>query len=218
VRFARSGADCRELDEHCYRVMVARQGERDEDLLTIAALHRELADTLQLYFSEDVFHQLESLYLVRGDALPEVQLALQRRVSPQVLARLESSFAEGGGGILYAADAAPYENHVRYLVTSLDTRFQRTATGVFLAFHHLEQSLESVREQGSAELSGTMLDLERLQLMLSQDLNVLLSLASEWAVHLNFEVSRGVLPLPYTLEVEDEEYRRRVTGGLSVKF
>jgi hypothetical protein len=53
--------------------------------------------------------------------------------------------------------------------------------------------------------------------MLSQDLNVLMRLAADWAVHLNFEVSRG--SLPFTLQsAAGDEVRRRVTGGLSVRF
>ena len=55
----------------------------------------------------------ESLYLVRGDELPELQFGVQRQVTPQVLATLESSVASGGGGIFYAADRQPYENQVQ---------------------------------------------------------------------------------------------------------
>jgi hypothetical protein len=43
-------------------------------------------------------------------------------------------------------------------------------------------------------------------------------LAADWALHLNFEVSRGSLPFALQNASADDEVRRRVTGGLSVKF
>jgi hypothetical protein len=220
VRFSNNaGQACDGLDEHCYRVLLARQGEGD-DLFAIAGVHRELAEALHLYFDDDFLNHLESLYLVEGDQLPEVQVVFERRIAPRVLARLESSYADGGGGLLYAVDReasqeAPYQNRVRYLVTSFDTHFQTSSTGVFVAFHHLEQGAEPL-DEGDVEILASQL--QRLELMLSQDLNVLMSLAAEWAVHVNFELSRGSLPFTLQEVSEDDELRRRVTGGLTVKF
>jgi hypothetical protein len=230
VRFASVGQDatgraCQDLEQHCYRVLLARQGEDEGTTFAVGAVHRELAETLHLYFDDDFLDHLESLYLVEGDKLPEVQMVVERRVAPRVLARLESSYAEGGGGLIYAVDDKPYENRVSYLVTSLDTRFQRSSTGVFLAFHHLTQGVDPVAAPVAAASGDKRIDsaglptmqLERLQLMLSQDLNVLMRLAADWAVHLNFEVSRG--SLPFTVQnATGDDVRRRVTGGLSVKF
>ena len=119
---------------------------------------------------------------------------------------------------------------MRYLVTSLDTHYQGTATGLFISFHHLEQELEQLpgvagfvpagylgfgplteadSGYGLAGKSGGFppvapaadalspvgprLEMQRLQLMLTQDLNILLDLAADWAVKLNMEVSRGNL-------------------------
>ena len=64
------------------------------------------------------------------------------------------------------------------------------------------------------------MELERLQLMLTQDLGILSQVASAWAVHLNMELSRGNTPedsesLPV---YDDEELRKRVMGGVSVSF
>ncbi|HXT50551.1 MAG TPA: carboxypeptidase-like regulatory domain-containing protein [Thermoanaerobaculia bacterium] len=231
VRFASVGQDpagraCQDLEAHCYRVLLARQGDDEGTTFAVGALHRELAETLHLYFDDDFLDHLESLYLVQGDQLPEVQMVVERRVAPRVLARLESSYAEGGGGLIYAIDDKPYENRVSYLVTSLDTRFQRSSTGVFLAFHHLTQGVDAVAapvatngivEKRFDSAGLPTMQLERLQLMLSQDLNVLMRLAADWAVHLNFEVSRG--SLPFTVQnATGDGVRRRVTGGLSVKF
>jgi hypothetical protein len=231
VRFAAVGQDptgraCQDLEAHCYRVLLARQGESDDTTFAVGALHRELAETVHLYFDDDFLDHLESLYLVQGDQLPELQMVIERRVSPRVLARLESSYAVGGGGLIYAIDEMPYENRVSYLVTSLDTRFQASSTGVFLAFHHLTQGVEplavaSPGSNGDKRFNAAGLpemELDRVQLMLSQDLNALMRVAADWALHLNFEVSRG--SLPFTLQNADlgDDVRRRVTGGLSVRF
>ncbi len=232
VRFATvaqdpAGRGCQDLEAHCYRVLLARQGEAEDTTFAVGALHRELAETVHLYFDDDFFDHLESLYLVQGDELPEVQMVVERRVAPRVLARLESSYAEGGGGLIYAVDDKPYENRVSYLVTSLDTRFQASSTGVFLAFHHLTQGVAPMttvasNSNGQKRFNSVGLpemELDRVQLMLSQDLNALMRMAADWALHLNFEVSRG--SLPFTLQnadASDDDVRRRVTGGLSVRF
>jgi hypothetical protein len=154
---------------------------------------------------------------VQGDEVPELQLVVERRLAPRVLARLESSYGAGGGGILYAVGQQPYENRVRYLVTSLDTRFQASKTGVFVAFHQLEQGAEALATAGSTAESVPASELERLQLMLSQDLEVLARVAADWAVHVNFELTRGELPFSLRDPAADE-LRRQVTGGLSIKF
>lgn len=202
---------CHEAGEACYEVTFSR-GDGDRQL-RIGAIHREFAETLQLYFSPDFFERLESVFVVDGDRLPELQFSVVRRIAPKVLARLESNIASGGGGIFYAADDTSYENNIRYLVTSLDTQFQRTSTGVFVAFHHLEQAFDPV-EAGPRE-TPVKLEMQRLQLMLTQDLNVLADLTSKWAVRLNMELSRGATP--YTLTADDELYKK-LTTGLSVSF
>ena len=216
LRFSQADGTCRDLEQHCYRVMLSRQGE-DGQLLAIGGVHRELAETLHMYFEDDFLDRLEGLYLVQGDEVPELQLVVERRLAPRVLARLESSYGAGGGGILYAVGEQPFENRVRYLVTSLDTRFQASKTGVFVAFHQLEQGAEALATAGSTAESVPASELERLQLMLSQDLEVLARVAADWAVHVNFELTRGELPFSLRDPAADE-LRRQVTGGLSIKF
>jgi hypothetical protein len=215
IRFSQADGTCRDLEEHCYRVMLSRQGE-DGHLFAIGGVHRELAETLHLYFQDDFLNRLEGLHLVQGDRVPEVQLVVERRLAPRVLARLESSYGAGGGGILYAVGDQPHENRVRYLVTSLDTRFQASKTGVFVAFHQLEQGADPLSGAAAAEAAAAS-ELERLQLMLSQDLELLARVAADWAVHVNFEVSRGELPFS-PRDTPADELRRQVTGGLSIKF
>ncbi|MES1242037.1 MAG: carboxypeptidase-like regulatory domain-containing protein [Acidobacteriota bacterium] len=197
---------CEQGTESCYQAQLVRKGD-DDSQFSLGAIDRTIGETLRLYFSDDFFDRLESLYLVPGDNLPEVQVALSRRISPRVLTSLQSSVAMGGGGTFVAADGRPYENRVHYMVTSLDTQFQSTATGVFVALHHLSQELEPLAAQ---QQRSPQMEFDRIRLMLTQDLNILFDLANTWAVQLNMEVSRG--------PVASDEVRRRLMGGIAVKF
>ncbi len=202
---------CRDVGEACYEIFF-NYGE-NEETISVGAVHREYAETLRLYFSPDFFNRLESLFVVEGDELPELQFSMVRRLAPKVLAKLESNIASGGGGIFYATDEQLYENQVRYLVTSLDTRFQQTSTGIFVAFHHLEQELNPVVD--AADRPANEVEMQRLQLMLTQDLNVLADFASNWAVRFNVELSRGATPYRLT---SNDELHKKLTGGISVSF
>lgn len=245
--FFNEGDACEQGAEYCYKVMFSRLWGDDQQM-SFGAIHRKYADTMRMYFDRDFYDRLESLFFVPGDSLPEVQFELVRRLTPEILTRFESNVASGGGGILVGSDQTSYENSVSYMVTSLDTRFEESATGVFLAFHHLEQDLDPLAGQrimplaqafpsfsfggyeghpvvvtlgGAAAAAaianvGKQLELQRLQLMLSQDLRILHRLTADWAVHLNMEVSRGAVP-DSTLYDEDD-LRKRLTGGIAVKF
>jgi hypothetical protein len=201
---------CEQGSASCYQMNLTHKVGND-DALTFGAAQRTVGDTLRLYFSDDFFDRTESLYLVRGDKLPELRFGFQHKISPKIVTKLDSSVASGGGGLFVASDGLPYQNKVRYLVTSLDTQFLGTSTGVFVAFHHLAQQLDPV---GPGRPVSQM-DFERLQLMVNQNLNFLLNLASEWAVQLNMELSRGLDP---TTRVASDTVRRRILGGIAVKF
>jgi hypothetical protein len=196
---------CEQGTESCYQAHFVRKSD-DDNLFSLGAIDRTIGETLRLYFSDDFFDRLESLYLVPGDNLPEVQVVMNRRLSPHVLTSLQSRVAMGGGGTFVAADGRPYENKVHYVVTSLDTQFQGTATGVFVALHHLSQELEPL----ASEHGSPQMEFDRVRLMLTQDLNILFDLANTWAVQLNMEMSRG--------PVATDEIRRRLMGGIAVKF
>ena len=204
---------CEQGGRACYEVSLSRHANGD-DAISLSGLERIVGQTLRLYFSDVVFDRLESLYLVPGDRVPEVRLVLSHRLSPQVKTSFESSFATGGGGIFVGADGRPYRNQVRYIVTSLDTRFSATATGVFLAFQHLTQGQLPLGAPSSA-VAGAPVDLDRLQLMLSQDLSFLWNLASQWALQVNMELSRGTAP---SLASTDTQLHRRILGGIAIKF
>ncbi|HYN21400.1 MAG TPA: carboxypeptidase-like regulatory domain-containing protein [Thermoanaerobaculia bacterium] len=198
---------CEQGTESCYQLHFVRKTD-DDNRLSLGALHKTVGETMRVYFSDDFFDRLESLYLVPGDELPEVRFAVSRRLSPKVLTSLQSSVAFGGGGTFVAADRTPYENQIHYMVTSLDTQFQSTATGVFVALHHLSQELQPL---SGPDRSSPQMEFDRVRVMLTQDLNILFDLANQWAVQLDMEVSRGPVST-------DDEVRRRLMGGIAVKF
>jgi hypothetical protein len=200
-----------QAEQYRYGVVVTRtlgpQGS-----ISLGAVDRKLAESLRVYFSQRFFDHFQNLYLAPGDRLPELQLSVAQQITPSVMTKLESSYSAGGGGVVVAGGRRPFENAVSYLVTSLDTRYAPTATGVFVAFQRLEQELRPLRAGHSVARQA---ELESLELMLTQDLNVLLDLAAEWAVQLNMELSRGALP---SSPVDDDEVRRRILGGVAVRF
>ncbi len=215
----RSADFCEQGGESCYSLTFTRK-KGDDEKISLGAAARTITETSRLYFSEDLLDREESLYLVRGDRLPEVQFELQHRLSPRIVSKLSSSVASGGGGIFYATDRKHYENRLSYAVTSLDTRFEATETGVFLAFHKLAQELDPVRR--TAKSGSSEAEFEKLRLVVSQNLNVLIDLGTDWIVRLDLEVSRGAEVARQsgaaTTSRGDDELRKRFVGGFAVRF
>ncbi|HKG33867.1 MAG TPA: carboxypeptidase-like regulatory domain-containing protein, partial [Gemmatimonadales bacterium] len=143
---------CEQGSESCYQVNFTRNNG-DDNTLTLGAVHRTVGDTLRLYFSDDFFDRQESLYLVRGDKLPEIRFGFRHKISPRVVTTLDTSVAAGGSGMFFGANNQTYENQVRYLVTSLDTQLLASSTGIFVAFHHLEQQLDRAGVPGGRTAS-----------------------------------------------------------------
>ena len=128
--------ECTTAEDGCYRLSLSRElGEGDE--VEFGALYRHFADTIRLYFNDDLFDDLDSVFLVEGDSLPEVHFAVSHRLTPQIMTRFASNVAHGGGGTV----GNELKNHVSYAVTSLEGQFEATETGVALSFHSLEQRL-----------------------------------------------------------------------------
>ncbi|MGH9381002.1 MAG: carboxypeptidase-like regulatory domain-containing protein [Thermoanaerobaculia bacterium] len=208
---------CNQVEEYCYQIALSRQQE-DGDGFSLAATDRRFSEALRLYFDDNFFRHLDSLYLVDGDRLPEVRFTLTRRLGPSILARFTASGGSGGGGETGIAGRwrwQQYENRAQFLVTSVETRFERTDTGVVLRFQQLSQELQPISHAGVG-LPARQGEVESLQLLLSQDLNALLQLAAQWAVELDLELSRGDLNQVRT--VDASEFYRRFTGGIAVRF
>jgi hypothetical protein len=207
------GEDFTQASSEEYQFALTRQIGAPEDQISLRATHRRFGDNLRLYFSENLFDYSENLYFVPGDALPELQFSLARHLTPKFAARLQTSWASGGGGVVATAGDRSFENAIRYVLTSVDTRYLPTSTGLFIAFHRIEQDLEPLFAASRLAAKGS--EFESLEFVVTQDLGVLLDLASAWELHLDVEFSRGTDPLrPYRAD----EVRSRLLGGLSVKF
>lgn len=192
-----------------------RRNLGDEGSLTLSALERKLDQSMRLYFSQDFFDHLENLYLVPGDHLPEIQATVSHRLTPNLQARLQSSYGEGGGGVLQASNLRRYQNSVRYISTSFDARIEPTSTGVFIAFRRVEQTLNPFDGAPHGMMTAAS-QLDTLQLAVTQDLGLLFRVVGAWALHVNLELSRG--DAPAFQSGSEDDLHRRIMAGLAVRF
>lgn len=212
--FVEGSLDCSESEIACYELSFQR-GAGAGDHFAFGGSYRELDATVRMFFSNNFFDHTEGLFLVPGDALPESHASFRKRLSPTIVTHASASFAQGGGGIYRAVNRRFFENNVELLSTSLDTTFEATSTGVFVAFHRLEQVLEPVaaaRRRSSPTTAG----LERLELVVNQNLSALLNLSTDWAVRLGMELARGASF--FHSDVDPEALRRQVMTGVAVRF
>jgi hypothetical protein len=199
-----------QAEEYRYRLVLSRPFG-DGGSFSISALDRRFADSLRFYFSKRFIDHYENLFLAPGDRLPEIQLSVSKQLGESIQTRFDTNVSQGGGGIILAGGGRPYENQVSYLVTSVDTQYTPTETGVFLSFRRLTQELTPL----NAARAPRVMDLETLELMLTQDLGAILDLAADWALQVSMEVSRGMLP---NEGLARDDLRRRVLGGVAVRF
>ncbi len=203
-------SECTNAEERCYQLSFDREA-KNGTRFSMGSMYREFSDMMRVYFSEDFFDQLDSLLFVPGDRLPEINMSIQRQLSPSIHARFESSLAVGGGGTFSRAGET-FENDVRYVVSTIDTQFDATSTGVLLSFHSMEQRLKDPLRRDHS-MGG--LDRERLQLMVTQGLRPWIGLGSEWDLKLDMQLSRGQ---NNDLIAERDGLQKRVVGGLVVRF
>lgn len=214
---------CTATFEHCYRIELSRRlgATDDSSRVEFGVTQRQFADSVRLYFSRDIFERLESLLLLDGDQVAELHFGLQQRLGEKILTRISSSAASGGGGLLRAVDGTGnnLENQVRYVIASIDTQFERSATGVLLAFRRVDQELSPVARDARFPPAGpnSVLSVERLQLLLTQGLPWVTGTGIQnWALQLEMQLSRGHLPVDSSQD--PDQLRRRVVAGIAVRF
>lgn len=212
--FVDSMLTCGEAESYCYQLDVARSSGAD-DQFSLGASYRELDDTIRMYFNGNFFESSEGIFLVSGDQLPEVHAALRQRLAPGIVAKFSASAAEGGGGVFRSVNRRYYENQVSMLSSSIDTRFEHTSTGVYLSFHRLDQELQPLR-RGRAAGAAPATNLERLDLVISQDLSAIWDLSLDWAVQLGMGIARGA-SFAHS-DVDSNAIQRRVVTGVAVRF
>lgn len=206
---------CGESESSCYEVGLQR-GASAADHLAVGASYRDVDSTVRLFLSSNFFDHTEGLFLVPGDALPEVTASWRRRLSPEVVTRMSARFADGGGGTYQSVSRRRFENSVTLLSTSIDTTFESTATGVFVTFQRLAQQLDQVTKSPHQKTLAPEAELERLELVVSQNLSNLLNLSSDWAVRVGMELARGASF--FHSDVDPTELRRQIMTGVAVRF
>lgn len=207
---------CENAETTCYQAQLAR-GEGTDQQFRVQGSLRQFDRTVRVLLREEAFAGGDGIFFVPGDQLPEVHASLRRRIGRSVVTDWSSSYGSGGGGRYRAANRRFYSNEVAYLSTALNTRFEPTSTGVYVAFHRSEQRLEPIRRYaGRRRLPTNEAEMERLEFALSQDLSSLFELASDWAVRVGMEFVRGgtlLSPLSPT-----DSVHRNVTTSVAVRF
>jgi hypothetical protein len=208
---------CEDSEALCLEAEI-RHGDGSDRGFELKSSWREYDRTVRLILQDDRVVGGDGLFFVPGDQLPELRASMRRRLGGDVLASWVTSYAEGGGGTFRAANRRSYENRVAYVSTAVDAIYEPTSTGIFVAFHRLDQRLQAtqpskVRSQ-RARMPAT--ELERLELVVSQDLSQLFDLAQSWAVKVGMELVRGESFLTPIEEWGDT--RRRITTGVAVRF
>ncbi len=205
---------CGEAEASCYQLAVMRASGVD-DQIALGASYRELDNTIRMYFNGDFFESSEGIFLVPGDRLPELHASIRQRLSPGIVAKVSASVANGGGGVYRSVNRRYFENQVSMVSSVIDATFERTSTGVYLSFHRLDQQLDPLRPSRRGYVDpGT--DLERLDLVVRQDLSAIWDLSLDWAVHLGMGLARGASF--FHSEVDSEALQRRVVTGVAVRF
>lgn len=196
---------CTSAESSCYRLTFTRSHDGNTTF-EIGTMYRQFADTLRLYFTDNLFDDLDSLFFVDGDQLPELRVGFSRRISPNVLTGFSSNLARGGGGTL----AGGLENRIRYLVTSFNAQFERSETGVVLSLHSLNQRLLD----SSGENAHDLLEKDRLQLLLTQGLSRFIGFTPDLDLILDLQITRSQQQIASL----STEFSRRILGGVALRF
>ena len=139
---------------------------------------------------------------------------MRQRLTPGIVAKVSASVASGGGGVFQSVNRRYYENQVSMISSGSDATFERTSTGVYLSFQRLDQQQARYTGKGAAFEPAT--DMERLELMVSQNLSAIWDLSQDWAVHLGMGIARGASF--FHTGIDDEAIQRRVVTGVAVRF
>jgi hypothetical protein len=205
---------CEDAEASCYELRLLH-GEEAGDHVSVGGSWREFDRTVRLFLEDDFFASAEGVFLVPGDQLPELHANVSRQLGSALVTSWTTSYAQGGGGDFLAANRRFYQNDVTYLSTALDTTIRPTSTGIYIAFHRIEQRLDQLSR--GLWRPATSADLERLEIAVSQNLDRLFDLNADWAVRVGLELLRGGT-LFETLPVDPSQLRHRITTGVAVRF
>lgn len=206
---------CGEAETACYQMSVMRSSGVDSQL-SLGGSYRELDETVRMYFNGDFFDSSEGIFLVPGDTFPEVHASVRQRITPRIVAKVSASAASGGGGVFQSVNRRYYENEVSMLTSGIDATFERTSTGVYLSFQRLDQQLAPYTQTAKSSALAPATNMQRLELIVSQNLSAIWDLSQDWAVHVGMGLARGASF--FHSDVDSEAVQRRIVTGVAVRF
>ncbi len=206
---------CGEAETACYQMSVLRSSGIDSQI-GFGASYRELDETVRMYFNGNFFESSEGIFLVPGDRIPELHASLSQRLSPGIVAKVSASVASGGGGVFQSVNRRHYENEVSMITSGIDATFERTSTGVYLSFQRLDQQLTPYSQTAKSYAAEPATEMQRLEVVVSQNLSAIWDLSQDWAVHLGMGLARGASF--FHSDVDSEAIQRRIVTGVAVRF
>jgi hypothetical protein len=206
---------CEQSDTTCYELELLR-GQGEDRGLRVRGSWREFDRTVRLFLREDLSIHPEGIFFVPGDRLPEAETAVHGRLGSHVATTWTTSYAAGGGGTYTALNNRSYVNEVEYYTTALSAQILPSATGVYLAFQRVDQSLDPVQRRNRRRALPANARFDRLELAVSQDLSAVFDLASRWAVRVAMEVVRGGTVLVPAEDADD--LRHGVSTSVAIRF
>jgi len=206
---------CGEAETSCYQMSVLRSSGVDSQL-GFGASFRELDETVRMYFNGNFFESSEGIFLVPGDRIPELHASLRQRLSPGVVAKVSASVASGGGGVFQSVNRRHYENDISMVTSGIDATFERTSTGVYVSFQRLDQQLTPYTQSAKSYAAEPATEMQRLEVIVSQNLSAIWDLSQDWAVHLGMGLARGASF--FHSDVDSEAIQRRIVTGVAVRF
>lgn len=206
---------CGEAETACYQMTVQRSSGVDSQL-ALGASYRELDETVRMYFNGNFFESSEGIFLVPGDRIPEVHASMRQRLAPGIVTKISASVASGGGGVFQSVNRRHYQNEISMVSSGIDATFERTSTGVYLSFQRLDQQLVPFSQSARSTVPEQATDMQRLELVVSQNLSAIWDLSQDWAVHVGMGLARGASF--FHSDVDSEAIQRRVVTGVAVRF
>ena len=206
---------CGEAETACYQMSVMRSSGVDNQF-ALGGSYRDLDETVRMYFNGNFFESSEGIFLVPGDRIPEFHDSMSKRLSQGFVAKVSARVASGGGGVFQSVNRRYYENEVSMLTSGIDATFERTSTGVYLSFQRLDQQLTPYSSGAKSTALEQATDMQRLELVVSQNLSAIWDLSQDWAVHLGMGLARGASF--FHTDVDSEAIQRRIVTGVAVRF
>jgi hypothetical protein len=175
----------------------------------VEASQQEVSEVVRAFFEGDFLNNLDSVYLLDGNQVRQVQAAGKHRLSQTLSATVSGRYGEISGGVA-PGTAAAYgvtDSHGRFWSARAGVELLPTHTGVAVLVHGVRQTL-------TTSTSAIPNDSDKVALSLAQDLSVLgiTPFGSVCKLLVAVESNR-ILP-----DSEESTKNNRLMGGVALSF